>query len=199
MSERCGRMDGQKERQAGLIVQESILDVQASVVDIYVPLMEATPTAQESVQDILRPLVEATVEVKTPAEGHFLGGQTVAFVLGKYVLDPRFDALRPPVVTSYYVSGPGIREVLVNGRSWTLDASLGAIVRAAAACGWKVGIGPHAGGWQVIISDRATQFPFLGYPTVVEFGVTPEEAAARALVTAWRDEKAASSRPTDAR
>ena len=104
--------------------------------------------------------------------------------------DPRFEALRRPIFASDYVSGPGIMGVLVDGRPWTLDASLGAIVRAAAACGWAVRV------WRLRGAEEASEMPYRADVTDIPRnhtdprilfwapGATPEEAAARALAAA---------------
>ena len=91
----------------------------------------------------------------------------------------RFEALR---LGRYQDAGGGA----IPG--WRIDASVDAIVRAAAACGLKRmewlcpgPLGPPGYAqdqWQVRFADS------------FGFGSTLVEAAARALVAAWNDEKA---------
>lgn len=157
MSARSGRMDGEQEREAR---RQAWLGVTQDGL---------TRQERESVADILRPLVEATVEDVRPDE--------VPFPRSVLIPDPRFDALRLILDPEDYATPPSWEDT-----SRLIDASLGAIVRAAAACGY--------------MTTRKVLEALLDWYDEQHGGVpqqSPEEAAARALVAAWRDEKAHSA------
>lgn len=161
---------------------------------------------KESVEEVLRPLAETRVErvVYLPFDSESGSPRTyeesppgVLKSVGiQSIPDPRFAALRRPILMGDWVSGPGVHDVTVNGYSWTLDASLGAIVRAAAACGFHVahmGMDHEGVGWAVAFWSKVEHTPLDTHLYKEGLGSTPEEAAARALVAAWRDEKARSA------
>ena len=128
----------------------------------------ATPATPEgrSVEEILRPLAESD--------------------------DGRFEALRrlhPHVMGEAVIWGcdcPG----------WLVDASLGAIVRAAAACGQRLmfsyflpfKIGNSRAVWECAIVLPTDDVPPV-LRTISWTAQTPEEAAALVLVAAAGDEK----------
>lgn len=138
----------------------------------------------ETVADILRPLVERTVEYDTATS--FTDQRGDLHPIGTLrALDHRFDALRRQGRGEYGIF-PAERPEL------GIDASLGAIVRAAAACGFlqarwlppseienAVGFGKDQ--WQVQLTRNDWGESRFG------FGLTVEEAAARALLAAVGD------------
>lgn len=150
-----------------------------------------------TVADILRPLAECTVR-RTVVVGTLEALPKTAGALldvlpleEQEVLDPRFDVLRRPINPDDWVRGmPGRGTVEVNGKAWELDASLGAIVRAVAACGLVLTYLSLDHARLESLTYRKGAFAWT--PSWVGDGDTPEEATARALVVAWRDEKVAS-------
>ena len=136
----------------------------------------ATPIGQ-SVEDILRPLAEWRI----PCTHHL--GESCECEDGQ--LDPRFEALRRRMTDAEWVTltWPDVRDpsrVEYVSRQWIIDTSLGAIVRAAAACGLgTITFWYHNDCWHVRLGDMCSWD-----------AATPEEALARALVAAVGDEKA---------
>ena len=121
---------------------------------------EPIETERVSVEDLLRPLAEW----EWPGQG----------------LDTRFDALRGyELIRGEKLSNP------IGLRVHTIDASLGAIVRAAAACGLDVvELYQWPGGaWGCTLRHYLSTLP-TDPPRPKGTGATPEEAAARALVAA---------------
>ena len=107
------------------------------------------------------------------------------------VPDRRFEVLRRPN-SHWRVQG---QQNTFYAWLGGIDASLGAIVRAAAACGLSVHLfhparwpqGVAAQEWTARLSNWKYEEDVS--PSVLAEGATPEEAAARALVAAWNDEK----------
>ena len=121
----------------------------------------ATPIGK-SIEEILRPLAEAMIDEERRDEEPF--PRMVR------TLDPRFEAMR---AGRYQEAGGG------SIPGWRIDASLEAIVRAAAACGFgSLTFWYHNDCWHVRLGDMRSWD-----------GATPEEALARALAGAWNDEK----------
>lgn len=146
---------------------------------------EPLEAEQQSVESILRPLAEATV----PCWGECESWDPPLVTSHDTHPDPRFEALRRVGPWPEYPIG-----------KMAIDASLGAIVRAAAACGWQVTLlrpteANPTGEWVVDVRPLLglDEDPYEAVKRVSDlgYGVTPEEAAARALVTAWGDEKEA--------
>ena len=137
----------------------------------------ATPIGK-SIEEILRPLAEAMIDEERRDEEPF--PRMVR------TLDPRFEAMR---AGRYQEAGGG------SIPGWRIDASLEAIVRAAAACGLSVHLfhparwpqGVAAQEWTARLSNWKYEEDVS--PSVLAEGAPPEEAAARALVAAWNDEK----------
>ena len=161
--------------------------------------VNATEKNVESVSSILLPLVEARVR----CFGSFHADTANAVIWPTetlkqcpmctgtgYVPDPRFEALR----TGDYV------DTLHHFRG--IDASLGAIVRAAAACGWAMELVPPEKNWpDFLLWKGSLVSSYEGLPSHPHLfaysrpiyagrdrGHNPEEAAARALVAAVGDD-----------
>ena len=158
-------------------------------------------TERASVEDILRPLAERPCPIYMSSNlvnertGEVSTGQHVVGCPGGCKgtgLDPRFEALRRRVTDAEWVmfTWPDVRDpsrVVEVRREWFLDASLGAIVRAAAACGWESALGLYEGpekGWYAVIGEEDSEGYLEGQKRL---GATPEEALARALAAAVGD------------
>ena len=208
MSERSGRMDGQQEREAGLraSAHDQVGIATADVEYARGNKMHVIESNIEVISSILRPLAELTVpcpECQGTGERWVIGQGTVRnhdkrnlTVAGcsPTLPDPRFAALRRPSYVREGLSTEGERKQ-GNYEWWPggIDASLGAIVRAAAACGFHVGhMGPTYDDPQrwAVAFWTVTPHKTLDVHTYKEGeGATPEEAATLALVAALGDEK----------
>lgn len=122
---------------------------------------EPIEAEHQTVEDILRPLVASTVECRD-CHG-WIGKVYTHNVLCQKgrIPDPRFEALRLPVL-----------------HNEGIDASLGAIIESARACGHMV--------YQAVLKALLDEFG-------VEPGTPLNAVAARALVRYTRGEKAASA------
>ena len=138
---------------------------------------EPIETERKSVEDILRPLAEATVDEERRDESPFPRMVRVP--------DPRFEALRLRRLQGF--TGEANRTL----GTWTgeIDASLDAIVLAAAECGLVCELSQQGKRWSATVWRRAR--PLLSDPTGRTScgGATPGEALAKALVTAVGDER----------
>ena len=150
---------------------------------------EPIETERESVEEILRPLAEQKIRqwLKVRAVSFSDPLPRIDEPLFEEVPDPRFEALR-------LLRGLAGLQGFWRGE---IAASLGAIVRAAAACGLNIHLF-HPARWpQGVAAQEWTarldnwKFEEDVFPVGMAAGATPEETAARALVAAVRDEKAA--------
>lgn len=147
---------------------------------------------QESVEDILRPLAERRVAVvrpdleaePRPRDGGGLLGALEAGPATEERLDPRFDALRcshkrtiAHDMTRYEVCRRCGTSFRGDHEPDGIDATLGAIVRAAASCGLRVEFISWSDGRMHVVIGEFTN------PCNKD---NLEEAAARALVAAER-------------
>ena len=160
---------------------------------------EPIETERVSVEEILRPLAEAVVEC--PGGGSTPSGAGTWHGIGlcpcnggvvgqpHSIPDPRFEALRLPfaVVAQRPQGGPQEPWHVTWGG---VDASLEAIVLAAAACEYSCWLLPEgADKWFAEVHHPASSAPGSRAR-----GATPGEALARALVGAWNDEKRSSGK-----
>ena len=131
---------------------------------------------RERVEEILRPLAEWMLKCPMKWSDHVTNKWTdrhpdyCTLCRGaNRILDPRFEALRYPPIEITTVDDA--RRRFVPGRG--IDAGEGAIIRAAAACGWAVQVVPEGNGFEAMVGHWEERL-----------GSTPAEAMARALVAA---------------
>ncbi len=148
----------------------------------------------ESLAEILKPLAEAGCphcywgDGIEPTEQENRTG-VCSTCTGTH-LDPRFEALRLRGVLHVHTAIETWQHGDLGGGSATqqsckdvgcsgfdVDTSLGAIVRAAAACGYNIECAQSTGGWEICLSLQ-------GDCVMAGIGDTPEEAAGKALVEA---------------
>ena len=139
-------------------------------------------TEQQPIVDLLRPLAERRAPCHEIPENPLANPEDLCPACGMpYDVpstgtrpDARFKALRRPVALHDVNETAYERRDLERG--WFIDTSLGATVRAAAACGLTVRLAQKAQDqWEAVVD---------GVPRAMRSGDSPEEAVARALAAA---------------